>query len=110
LERVFQNCCLILLGGLTVRIRKAKIFFQGGFLGLDNIGVFDRSSPTNWWRYPTGRWLSWMAMYCLDMLRISLELAKENSAYEDIASKFFEHFLYITDAMNGIGKSNSSME
>jgi hypothetical protein len=90
--------------------KEGKNIFQGGFLGLDNIGVFDRSSEL-----PTGGYLqqadgtSWMAMYCLNMLTIALELAKENSTYEDIASKFFEHFLYITDAMNGIGKSEITL-
>jgi len=70
--------------------------FQGGFLGLDNIGVFDRSRAL-----PTGGHLeqsdgtSWMGMYCLNMLAIALELASEDSAYEDVASKFFEHFVYI---------------
>ncbi len=78
--------------------------FQGGFLGLDNIGVFDRSAPL-----PTGGYLnqadgtSWMAMYCLNLMRIALELAQYNHAYEDIATKFFEHFLYIAAAMNNIG-------
>ena len=79
--------------------------FQGGFLGLDNIGVFDRSAPL-----PTGGHLeqsdgtSWMAMYCLNMLAIALELAREDPAYEDVASKFWEHFLYIADAMNNMGE------
>jgi len=74
--------------------------FQGGFLGLDNIGVFDRSAPL-----PTGGYLeqsdgtSWMAMYTLNLLAIALELAKEESCYEDVASKFWEHFLYIAHAM-----------
>ena len=78
--------------------------FEGGFLGLDNIGVFDRSKPL-----PTGGCLeqsdgtSWMAMYCLNMLRIALELALHNPVYEDVASKFFEHFLYISHAMNHLG-------
>jgi hypothetical protein len=78
--------------------------FEGGFLGLDNIGVFDRSRPL-----PTGGYLeqsdgtSWMAMFCLNMLRIALELALHNPVYEDIASKFFEHFLYISEAMNHLG-------
>ena len=81
--------------------------FEGGFLGLDNIGVFDRSAPL-----PTGGYIeqsdgtSWMAMYCLNMLKIALELAtKVDPIYEDIASKFFEHFLYIASAMNGLGAS-----
>jgi len=76
--------------------------FEGGFLGLDNIGVFDRSAPL-----PTGGTIeqsdgtSWMAMYSLNMLTIALELAQYNHTYEDIASKFFEHFLYIASAANG---------
>jgi hypothetical protein len=78
--------------------------FQGGFLGLDNIGVFDRSAPL-----PTGGHIeqsdgtSWMGAYCLHMLAIALELAVEDRAYEDVASKFFEHFVYICKAMNNIG-------
>jgi hypothetical protein len=75
--------------------------FEGGFLGLDNIGIFDRSKPL-----PVGGYLeqsdgtSWMAFYCLTMLKIATELAQTNPAYEDIASKFFEHFVYIAHAMN----------
>ena len=75
--------------------------FEGGFLGLDNIGIFDRSAPL-----PTGGVLeqsdgtAWMAGYCLIMMRIALALSKVNRAYEDIASKFFEHFLYIANALN----------
>ena len=78
--------------------------FEGGFLGLDNIGIFDRSRPL-----PIGGILeqsdatSWMAMYCLNMLRIALELSQTDKAYQDIASKFFEHFLYIAVAMNKMG-------
>src|SRR3974390_2533533 len=78
--------------------------FQGGFLGLDHIGVFDRSAPL-----PTGGHLeqsdgtSWMGMYCLNMLAIALELARENPAYESVASKFFEHFVHIAHAMNHMG-------
>src|SRR5262249_44630925 len=77
--------------------------FQGGFLGLDNIGVFDRSQPL-----PTGGYLeqsdgtAWMGMYSLVMLTISLELARENEVYADLATKFFEHFLYIAGALNDI--------
>src|SRR4029077_16598876 len=79
---------------------------QGGFLGLDNIGVFDRSAPL-----PTGGFInqadgtSWMAMYCLNLMRIALELARRNPVYEDIATKFFEHFLHIAEAMNNIGEA-----
>ena len=78
--------------------------FQGGFLGLDNIGVFDRSAPL-----PGGGHLeqsdgtSWMAMYCLNMLSIALELAREEDEYEDVASKFWEHFVHIARAMNTMG-------
>ena len=84
--------------------RQGRNIFQGGFLGLDNIGVFDRSQPL-----PTGGFInqadgtSWMAMYCLNLLRIALELARHNHVYEDIASKFFEHFLSIAGAINGVG-------
>src|SRR5205814_4907326 len=78
--------------------------FAGGFLGLDNIGIFDRSRPL-----PTGGTLeqadgtAWMAFYCATMLSMALELASRNPAYEDMASKFFEHFVAISDAMNRMG-------
>jgi hypothetical protein len=78
--------------------------FQGGFLGLDNIGVFDRSAPL-----PTGGYINqadgtaWMGMYCLNLMRIALELARHNKVYEDIATKFFEHFLHIAEAMTNLG-------
>ncbi|BAC89109.1 MGH1-like glycoside hydrolase domain-containing protein [Gloeobacter violaceus] len=104
LERVFQKLLLNFTWWVNRKDAEGKNVFQGGFLGLDNIGVFDRSA-----RLPTGGHIdqsdgtSWMGMYCLNMLAIALELAKENLAYEDIASKFFEHFLYIADAMNHIG-------
>ena len=83
---------------------QGRNIFQGGFLGLDNIGVFDRSAPL-----PTGGFINqadgtaWMAMYCLNLMRIALELAQHNHVYEDIATKFFEHFLYIAEAMTNIG-------
>jgi hypothetical protein len=83
---------------------QGRNIFQGGFLGLDNIGVFDRSAPL-----PTGGFISqadgtgWMAMYCLNLMRIALELAKHNHVYEDIATKFFEHFLGIAEAMTNLG-------
>jgi len=84
--------------------------FEGGFLGLDNIGVFDRSAPL-----PTGGTLeqadgtSWMGMFCLDMLMIALELAQENPVYEDLACKFYEHFIYIAIAMDRIGVNNDEL-
>jgi len=84
--------------------------FEGGFLGLDNIGLFDRSAPL-----PTGGTLeqadgtSWMAMFCLDMLTIAVELALDNPVYEDLACKFFEHFIYIAGAMDRIGINNDEL-
>ncbi len=80
------------------------MFLKAGFLGLDNIGVFDRSQPLgpgNFIEQSDGT--SWMAMYCLNMLAMAMELAHEDNAYEDIASKFFEHFVYISEAMNDMG-------
>ncbi|NDJ24961.1 glucosidase [Nostoc sp. B(2019)] len=107
LERVFQKLLLNFTWWVNRKDNNGDNIFQGGFLGLDNIGIFDRSSEL-----PTGGHLeqsdgtSWMGMYCLNMLVIALELAKTNPTYEDIASKFFEHFLYIADAMNHIGETN----
>ncbi|MFN3681993.1 MAG: MGH1-like glycoside hydrolase domain-containing protein [Nitrospira sp.] len=104
LERVFHKLLLNFTWWVNRKDADGKNIFQGGFLGLDNIGVFDRSKPL-----PTGGRLeqadatSWMAMYCLNMLSIALELARENRAYEDVASKFFEHFVYICRAINNIG-------
>jgi hypothetical protein len=102
LERVFQKLLLNFTWWVNRKDAEGMNVFQGGFLGLDNIGVFDRSAPL-----PTGGHLeqsdgtSWMAMYALNMLAIAMELARENSAYEDVASKFWEHFLNIAHAMSG---------
>ena len=101
LERIFQKLLMNFTWWVNRKDAEGKNVFQGGFLGMDNIGVFDRSSEL-----PTGGTLeqadgtSWMAMYCLGMLTIALELAVDRAPYEDTASKFFEHFLYIADAMN----------
>ena len=109
LERVFQKLLLNFTWWVNRKDVEGNNVFEGGFLGLDNIGVFDRSSEL-----PTGGHIeqadgtSWMGMYCLNMLSISLELAKENPVYEDMATKFFEHFVYIADAMNHLGGSDSS--
>jgi hypothetical protein len=103
LERTFHKLLLNFTWWINRKDPEGKNVFQGGFLGLDNIGVFDRSAPL-----PTGGTIeqsdgtAWVAMYCLNMLAISLELARENPAYEDVASKFFEHFVYISRAMNNI--------
>lgn len=107
LERVFHKLLLNFTWWVNRKDAEGKNIFQGGFLGLDNIGVFDRSAPL-----PTGGHIeqsdatSWMGMYCLNMLAIALELARDNRAYEDVASKFFEHFVYICRAMNHIGGEN----
>ncbi len=104
LERVFQKLLLNFTWWVNRKDEQGRNIFQGGFLGLDNIGVFDRSQAL-----PTGGYInqadgtSWMAAYCLNMLRIAAELGVHNHAYEDIASKFFEHFLSIAAAINGEG-------
>jgi hypothetical protein len=104
LERAFQKLLLNFTWWVNRKDFQGNNVFEGGFLGLDNIGVFDRSAPL-----PGGGHLeqsdgtSWMAMYCLNMLAIALELSAENPAYEDVASKFFEHFVYIAKAMNELG-------
>ncbi len=104
LERVFHKLLLNFTWWVNRKDAEGMNVFQGGFLGLDNIGVFDRSAPL-----PTGGHIdqsdgtSWMGMYCLNMLAIALELASENPAYEDVASKFFEHFVYIAHAMDHRG-------
>jgi hypothetical protein len=104
LERVFHKLMLNFTWWVNRKDAEGRNVFQGGFLGLDNIGVFDRSAPL-----PTGGHIeqsdgtSWMGMYCLNMLAIALELAQEDPAYEDVASKFWEHFIYIAYAMNNLG-------
>ncbi|MEQ9021191.1 MAG: glucosidase, partial [Pseudomonadales bacterium] len=81
--------------------------FEGGFLGLDNIGVFDRNHPVvEDARLEQADSTSWMAMFSLNMLRISLDLSMEYPVYQDMAVKFFEHFLYIAGAMNSIGDTD----
>lgn len=101
LERVFQKLLLNFTWWVNRKDNSGRNLFEGGFLGLDNIGLFNRSEAL-----PTGGTLmqadgtSWMAFYCLNMLNIALELAKHRRTYEDIASKFFEHFLLISDAMS----------
>jgi hypothetical protein len=104
LERVFHKLMLNFTWWVNRKDAEGRNVFQGGFLGLDNIGVFDRSAPL-----PTGGYInqsdgtSWMAMYSLNLMRIALELAQHNHVYEDIATKFFEHFLHIAEAMTKVG-------
>jgi len=105
LERVFHKLMLNFTWWVNRKDAEGRNVFQGGFLGLDNIGVFDRSA-----QLPTGGHIdqsdgtSWMAMYSLNLMRIALELALHNPVYQDIATKFFEHFLHIAEAMNHIGE------
>ncbi|MFN8645588.1 MAG: hypothetical protein U0104_02410 [Gemmatimonadales bacterium] len=104
LERVFHKLMLNFTWWVNRKDAQGRNVFQGGFLGLDNIGVFDRSAPL-----PTGGFINqadgtaWMAMYSLNLMRIALELARHNRVYEDIATKFFEHFLHIAEAMTNLG-------
>src|SRR2546426_4745074 len=107
LQRVFHKLMLNFTWWVNRKDAEGMNIFQGGFLGLDNIGIFDRSAPL-----PTGGFLeqsdgtSWMAMYTLNMLAIALELAFVNPAYEDVASKFFEHFVHIAEAVNHFGQDS----
>jgi hypothetical protein len=105
LERCFQKLLVNFTWWVNRKDVHGKHIFAGGFLGLDNIGLFDRSKPL-----PCGHSLAqadgtaWMAFYCGAMLSMALELAQEKPAYENIASKFFEHFIQIVDAMNALGE------
>ena len=104
LARMFQKLLVNFTWWVNRKDIMGKQVFSGGFLGLDNIGVFDRSQPL-----PTGQYLeqadgtAWMAFFCTTMLSMALELAAGDPAYEDMASKFFEHFVEIADAMNTLG-------
>ena len=107
LERVFHKLMLNFTWWVNRTDAEGNNIFEGGFLGLDNVGLFDRGQPL-----PGGGHLeqsdgtSWMAMYTLNLLTIAFELAREDSAYEDVASKFWEHFIHIADAMNNISTEN----
>lgn len=106
LESVFQKLTFNFTWWVNRKDTEGNNLFSGGFLGLDNIGAFDRSQ-----KLPTGGVLeqadgtAWMAFFCLNMFRMAMELAQENPVYEDLASKYFEHFVEITDAMNCLGGS-----
>lgn len=110
LESIFHKLLLNFTWWVNKKDEEGKNVFQGGFLGLDNISVFDRSKPL-----PTGGHLdqsdgtAWMGFYCLEMLKIALELARENPVYQDTASKFFEHFLRIAGAMTGLHRRGISL-
>ena len=110
LQRVFHKLLLNFTWWVNRKDASGMNIFQGGFLGLDNIGVFDRSAPL-----PTGGYIeqsdgtSWMAMYTLNLLAIALELSKEDRAYEDVASKFWEHFIHIAHAMSHRGQDGTGL-
>jgi hypothetical protein len=110
LERVFHKLLLNFTWWVNRKDASGMNIFQGGFLGLDNIGVLDRGAPL-----PNGGYIeqsdgtSWMAMYTLNLLAIALELARQDPAYEDVASKFWEHFIYIAHAMNHLGPNEMGL-
>jgi hypothetical protein len=101
LERVFHKLLVNFTWWVNRKDSEGANIFEGGFLGLDNIGIFNRSDTLpEGWLLEQSDGSSWMAMFCLNMLKIALRLSSYNVVYEDIASKFFEHFLYISDAIN----------
>lgn len=110
LEEVFHKLLLNFTWWVNKKDHSGNNIFQGGFLGMDNIGVFDRSA-----QLPTGGFIeqsdgtSWMAMFTLNMLRMALELAKVNPTYQSLATKFFEHFLYIAGAMSNVGNKGINL-
>ena len=110
LERIFHKLMLNFTWWVNRKDASGNNIFEGGFLGLDNIGVFDRNA-----HLPMGEHLeqadgtSWMAIYSLNLLRIAAELAESNKAYNDIASKFFEHFIYIAGAISNLGQDNEGL-
>jgi hypothetical protein len=110
LAKIFHKLLLNFTWWVNRKDAEGRNIFQGGFLGLDNIGLFDRSAPL-----PTGGHIdqsdgtSWMGMYCLNMLAIALELARHDPSYGDVASKFFEHFVYISHAMNHRGENDKGI-
>jgi len=110
LERIFQKLIMNFTWWVNRKDTQGNNLFEGGFLGLDNIGAFDRTAGM-----PPGGLLeqidgtSWMAMYCLNMLNISIELGLKNPAYQDLATKFFEHFVYIGAAVNRVGEHREGL-
>ena len=110
LKRAFQKLLLNFTWWVNRKDRNGANVFEGGFLGLDNIGIFDRSAPL-----PSGGFLeqadgtAWMALFSQNMLEIAIELAMHDRSYEDLASKFYEHFLWIAGAMDRLGDNEDEM-
>ncbi|MDN3670173.1 glucosidase [Echinicola jeungdonensis] len=110
LERALHKLMLNFTWWVNQKDSYDQNIFEGGFLGLDNVSLFDRSHVDKFSaRLEQADATSWMAMFCLNMLRISLELCKFNKVYQYIANKFLEHFLYIAGAMNNISGDNISL-
>jgi hypothetical protein len=110
LERIFHKLLLNFTWWVNRKDLDGTNIFEGGFLGLDNIGVFDRSQPLpNGGRLDQSDGTSWMAMYTLNMLGIAMELARHDPTYEDVATKFGEHFVYIANAMNNVGHDGQEL-
>ena len=104
LEKCFHKLLINFTWWVNKVDREGNNVFEGGFLGLDNITVFDRSRPcTDGARLEQADATGWMAMFCLQLMRIALELAKENPSYVGLATKFFEHYVYIGAAMKNMG-------
>ena len=110
LETVFHKLMLNFTWWVNRKDSAGNNIFEGGFLGLDNIGVFDRNAPL-----PTGGYMeqadgtSWMAMYALNLMRIATELSATNKTYVEIATKFFDHFMYIAGALSSLGEDNKGL-
>jgi hypothetical protein len=110
LERIFHKLLINFTWWVNRKDAQGNNVFEGGFLGLDNIGVFDRSAPL-----PMGGYIeqcdgtAWMAMYCLNMLGIALELCRSDPTYEDVATKFAEHYVYIAHALSDMGEDGLSL-
>lgn len=110
LEAVFQKLLLNFTWWVNQKDKNGHNIFGGGFLGLDNIGAFDRNTVLGEReQLEQADGTSWMAMYALNMMRIALELAQYNKVYEDMATKFFEHFLYIANAINNLGEQENGL-
>jgi hypothetical protein len=110
LERIFQKLLINFTWWVNRKDAQGNNLFEGGFLGLDNIGAFHRTHGLpGGGRLEQADGTAWMAMYCLNLLAIALELAREDPAYEDVATKFFEHFVYIGEAMNRLGGGGNGL-